>query len=1512
MSSIYPTIVPENAPQDTTTGAFVPTGWELTPSYDTICITCEQECKRAWKYKMRAAVLDANLDPVSPAYYHDYITAQTQLGTQNCSLLAQHWYAWDRLRNVINWMDSGMPYSKPGNLVAGLEVHGGLAVHRKFRSRSGGAGSDTNGYYVAVYHDYDPDDNTYFRPFQEGSPGFMVEPSSMLRVGTVFGVNKGNEFYVVKVDYSNSAYVKIYVHKNIGSLIEQADIFFYNESDEKPTFRYFNPSVSLFVQRLTTEWFTETERYLTKADGTNGRIAYPYKPTSSSAGTFQVLVKGYTIAVKSSMNVGAIAHQSGTTVRYTTYNLGEDLSEIEVDHLLVVQNTAYPTNSGSFVITAIDDDNDWIEVTNSSSLDDTYDEPVFTRASCSVHRYGDTPTDITSAILEKFGPRGEYNSAHWLKIYYDTTLSEFVSYIDLSAYDGIYTEFQVMYCVEALSQTDTTVSYTTIEGGEGDEESFWTGGWTEPVDDMAVWTGGSWESVPVAAAIGVLDAVEADDEGLTVWKATEMMCLYCQRDFSNSICTLKSNALYSSSRTAVGSGIDSSGNHWFCARSGELAVDLPIEYLQRFQAGACYNTDCPNFALNVPWWPSVTDFNDMLFGKDMYYEQKSVISSGSGNWELCRSSQPGLFFLAGMNCQTNEGLQQKRINWLNGSQQDGSGGTCGRLVADPDTGLSDVVYGAVKEGEQGVLALATYSSRLDRIGGRGTVLPYLFDDGSDYYDLHNYVPIRNYPIATLGEPHVDPSGYGESHIQKVRRMKMSFPDIRANKKVNVGQWYAEWTAADGVYLKVYAVGGDEGYQGSLGRPFRKNITYTRVYNMEFVQNSTGTYLWIDFEPGVVITGVTNFVEDDVRYWVTGGCTVKPPPWKLITNYYAADAYGDVDSFLMRGDTVHFRSDSLEKSIKEIGLTCIYAHAFGGLIYGGAGITVADGLVSVLAGPVGVGVPQWYDISFNRLSMDRAMFCVEGYKVQEVKDWFDANPLPTDLSVAVSTSSAMPPKQYVIVDGAAVNNYLTDYMVTIKHYEDQTLVGTLVEDTDFEYDAANGSFHVFSAVTDTWDTTKTQCLSVEKASGGNPYIVSRENTRNANLITDVTAAHRALEWMELGNLPGVQKTIGLHHRFDKDFDLNTLGNYSAWDSNFLEQYEANPGVAYSAHTAWDIGVPTIFGANPGLKTIIASNPELIGGGMDLVIVSGLPTDSEGRIKTGVDIGFEDDSVTATPYPTVQNIHATWYARSLTDSGAHGNWNNNDAYFFDGALLRRMNPEWVAEARIQIRVGNVAALWSVGNWTNPDKFGYGFAKSPTYYTAGTGLDETTFPMTLGAAWIQEAEGSYFVTLPGQYAPNYAPAAWVRGDVAGNVVFSSAVTAEADTWADVDITALVQSVLDGRILSGQELYIFIAGVGENGAGEPMQVGAGTNETLGQFFYGSGEIGSVQWAAGAAPNSKGMTTHPEGHTYSGGYIDYGSVNFRNFRVKLNFAAMEASNSLPHIAYRGNHAANWPANAGT
>lgn len=81
----------------------------------------------------------------------------------------------------------------------------------------------------------------------------------------------------------------------------------------------------------------------------------------------------------SSLDIDTIEWQSGTTVR-ATFNGTPNLSDVAEDDEITISSAANSSNDGTFIISAIDIDNYWVEYANSSRTDGTDDEASDTTA----------------------------------------------------------------------------------------------------------------------------------------------------------------------------------------------------------------------------------------------------------------------------------------------------------------------------------------------------------------------------------------------------------------------------------------------------------------------------------------------------------------------------------------------------------------------------------------------------------------------------------------------------------------------------------------------------------------------------------------------------------------------------------------------------------------------------------------------------------------------------------------------------------------------------------------------------------------------------------------------------------------------------------------------------------------------------------------------------------------------------------------------------------------------------
>lgn len=74
-----------------------------------------------------------------------------------------------------------------------------------------------------------------------------------------------------------------------------------------------------------------------------------------------------------SLNVNNINWQSGNTIRYT-FSGSPDLSGVSPLDMLVISGSTNILNDGSYIISAVNNASDWIEVTNTAISDATQDE----------------------------------------------------------------------------------------------------------------------------------------------------------------------------------------------------------------------------------------------------------------------------------------------------------------------------------------------------------------------------------------------------------------------------------------------------------------------------------------------------------------------------------------------------------------------------------------------------------------------------------------------------------------------------------------------------------------------------------------------------------------------------------------------------------------------------------------------------------------------------------------------------------------------------------------------------------------------------------------------------------------------------------------------------------------------------------------------------------------------------------------------------------------------------------
>lgn len=97
--------------------------------------------------------------------------------------------------------------------------------------------------------------------------------------------------------------------------------------------------------------------------------------------------------LRSSLDIDAIAWQSGTTVR-ATFNGTPDLSDVTADDEITISSAANASNNGTFPISAVNTGSYWVEYTNASRTDATDDEASDTAAVADID---DVETSVTVA-----------------------------------------------------------------------------------------------------------------------------------------------------------------------------------------------------------------------------------------------------------------------------------------------------------------------------------------------------------------------------------------------------------------------------------------------------------------------------------------------------------------------------------------------------------------------------------------------------------------------------------------------------------------------------------------------------------------------------------------------------------------------------------------------------------------------------------------------------------------------------------------------------------------------------------------------------------------------------------------------------------------------------------------------------------------------------------------------------------------------------------------------------------
>lgn len=1055
--------------------------------------------------------------------------------------------------------------------------------------------------------------------------------------------------------------------------------------------------------------------------------------------------------------------------------------------------------------------------------------------------------DITGDVLHHFGEYANtYGNEHRLIVYYDVAESEFRTWLDLSAWKETYTEFCVYYCIETTSQTNTTVL-----------------------------------------------------ENASAWKPTQMMCVHCMRDFSNSYASISQNAAYSDTRAYYGSGIDANGDHWFCAKLADMdesdVYEVTPEALSRFRPGCCYSTDCKKFEINTPWFLKSQQIKDLFLGRGLFLEQ--ITAPGPGLWEgeMKWSTQPGLFFLAGMPSPTYEHSIEPHIFW-EGANEVGSIGSYGYLGTDIDGNENQVIFGAMANAYnnfEGVLSKVNYAQKYDRIGGIGSSeeLRRLFDDGSDHYLMQQDIPGRNLPYASRAVQSLAPDGYGEAGVQTVRQMPLVLSGFLKGQGTSAYQTRLTWPGAGVALIQVYGIGG--GIRDK-GRPLIKGGMSTlarTVAAYDILDYGGETVLALHFYPVVRVNMQASGGSDMPFEFVSGGGTVRPPEWLQIFDPFENEYYGGADTGLMRGDTVTFSMDdaALYGLPEDVQLTCIYAQAFGGYQYTGEALPGLEGGTVPITKPAGGSThPAFYDIPQNRLSMDFALFDLHGYKAQELLAWFNLHPAFTNLTVTIKSNAVFPPKIYHLYNG---NVYPTNYDLRIQHYEDQSLIKTLTSETDFNYDPSNGLIQIPATETDTWSSTASHCLNIQDISGSKPWLVSRENTRPASVVEDIISAFQALMWTEARNPLTNQFIMSVVSGYAHVTDIGGWINMHMYSVE--KPYLTFPVATYEANP--DVYIRDVVGDDVIEHTNIALLRAPTG--------TTLTMEVGGHFQVETLQGADDKTI---PYViSYPNMKCSLPVTQITNTVPMQSWTEGVENLSATNIVGRCNPDWIEQVLIDVQVGlsDFTYQTSTPTYTYVD-FG------TTTSTVETVSDTSYQPsLTLAGGWFYFYEDDY-QNLLGETFEDYK-AIYAINVVGTPITVSPEWPLDVNgfptglsAWTTVDITDIVKALSVNIPEASAEFCLFPGGM------NPSLALRQFNSGLKDFLYCYANINEIDYREHPESEARG---HVESQPFGGGCstiaTTYTHFNLRHLRVKLDHAALLADvDKIPHICFGGPTKYPWPA----
>lgn len=123
--------------------------------------------------------------------------------------------------------------------------------------------------------------------------------------------------------------------------------------------------------------------------GVGDTLSVTLAGTAANNGEFTISAVGGTSDVLTSLDVDTILWQNDFTVRYT-FNGSPNLSSVSVSDNLVVTLADNDSNNGTFRIRTINDSSDYVDVINTSRIDDEDDEATDAPAVCDIT----TPIDF--------------------------------------------------------------------------------------------------------------------------------------------------------------------------------------------------------------------------------------------------------------------------------------------------------------------------------------------------------------------------------------------------------------------------------------------------------------------------------------------------------------------------------------------------------------------------------------------------------------------------------------------------------------------------------------------------------------------------------------------------------------------------------------------------------------------------------------------------------------------------------------------------------------------------------------------------------------------------------------------------------------------------------------------------------------------------------------------------------------------------------------------------------------